>query len=114
MPDDRSDTEWRILVVRSGGITGMQREWRVSSNDPDAAAHVDWAALVDSCPWPEDDAADTAGDSGRPDGYVWKFEALQLGGTRRETLRECRAIQNDPLDPPWRSLVNGVKSARRP
>ena len=64
MSDQHHDDVVTIVVVRTGGIAGMRRQWQVEA-DEDADR---WLVLIESCPWDEDsaqrsDAADLGADA---------------------------------------------------
>lgn len=100
MTDSRSDG-YTISVVRSGGFAGLKREWRVSSAD---APDIDWAALVDACPW-NDNAK--PGDSRSRDRFVWRLEASTPG-------RSCRTTLDDgQVTGAWKTLIDTVRGLER-
>jgi hypothetical protein len=93
--DERRGPEWTIVVVRSGGFAGLHREWCVSSVDDD---RIDWAALVEACPWNS-----RAPRAMGADQFVWSITAA---GPDKRT-----ATLGDPaLTGPWRELVTTVQS----
>jgi hypothetical protein len=84
----------RVVVARSGGVTGIAVRWVVDLSDgPD---YSDWVVLIDACPW--DDEED---DEPGPDRFVY----LILANGRRATLPEQR------VRGPWRELVDRVRAA---
>lgn len=85
-----------IAVVRTGGIAGIRRRWRVEP-DPDEAG--DWIALIERCPWDE-----APGGSGA-DRFVWSIR-VRTPSERRE-----QELPDDALDGPWRELVDAVRAA---
>ena len=96
--DAAGSTSIVILVVRSGGIGGLRRQWRVAPPTSDSSR---WIALIDDCPW--DDAG---GDPAGADRYVWRISAVEGDGPPREAeLPESR------LDGPWRTLIDEVRAA---
>lgn len=98
MADARPDT-FTILVVRTGGIAGLRREWSVNSVD---APEVDWWPLVDACPW------DTAAPQPpMPDRFVWRIEAHTATCDRRATVGDNNLVGA------WRELVDQVRSVGR-
>ncbi|WP_460774073.1 protealysin inhibitor emfourin [Microbacterium sp. GXF7504] len=84
-----------VTVVRTGGVAGMRREWRVAPR-PDAAAR--WVRLVDGCPWGEPSDGDTGTDR-----FTWRLRACV--GDRELT----RTIPEQALRGPWRTLVDAVR-----
>ena len=95
MTDARPDT-LTILVVRSGGFAGLSREWRVRSVDH---PEVDWARLVEACPWDAVSPPDHSRDQ-----FIWRIEAHAPVKRRRATLPDSR------VRGAWRSLVDQVKA----
>jgi hypothetical protein len=103
MAESRGSTagcaEWSITVTRAGGVAGLRRTWSVTSEDDD---RVDWAVLVESCPWRSSAAPPAARDL-----FVWTIAA-------RDPRRERKAVVADPaLTGPWRELVDQVKVTYR-
>lgn len=93
-------TEARVViaVVRSGGIAGIRRQWRVEAESDDA---VNWIDLIDQCPWDQDTGdADTGADR-----FVWSIRA------RTPSERRERELPDSALDGPWRALVDAVRAA---
>ncbi|MFG6401971.1 MULTISPECIES: protealysin inhibitor emfourin [unclassified Microbacterium] len=85
-----------VVVVRSGGLAGLRREWRA---EPPPAEAPRWVSLVDECPW-DDDAPPTSG----ADRYVWTIRAvLDELPPREVNLPDAR------LEGPWRTLVDEVR-----
>ncbi|WP_405373302.1 MULTISPECIES: protealysin inhibitor emfourin [unclassified Microbacterium] len=94
--------EISITVVRSGGIAGMRRAWRVIAADGDAA---DWAMLVEACPWGS--PAPVAGSAPRgADRFSW--EVATITGTRdqRAVLGDADLQEQDA----WRRLIDAVRT----
>lgn len=89
--------ELTILVVRTGGVTGMTRRWRVEPASDDADR---WIGLVDRCPWDED--AETGSGADR---FVWRIDV------RSQQRQHERVIPEAHLTGPWRDLVEAVRSA---
>ena len=94
-----TDAQVVIAVVRSGGIAGIRRRWRVEAEAPAAEK---WIALIDRCPWDEDSDAGTGADR-----FVWSIRA------RTPSERRERELPDSALDGPWRALVDAVRSAQR-
>jgi hypothetical protein len=99
-PDAPRDTSARVIVVvvRSGGIAGMRKQWRA---EPPASDAPHWIALIDECPW--DDAID---DDRAADRFVWRITASGDGVTEREA-----ELPDSRLYGPWRALVDEVRGA---
>jgi len=98
MTDSRSD-DFTVRVVRSGGFAGLRREWRIRSSE---APDVDWAALVDACPWNE---PEPYADARARDRFSWRVEVTgpATSRPRSATLGDAR------LTGSWRSLVDAVR-----
>lgn len=99
-PDSVNDERIAIVVVRSGGIAGLSKQWRA---EPDPARAPHWRALVESCPW--DAAPETEG----ADRYQWRIE-VQRGDT---AVHEAR-LGEAQVQGPWRALVDEVRRAAAP
>ncbi len=84
----------RVVVARSGGVTGIAVRWVVDLGD--GPEYSDWVVLIDACPW--DDEED---DPPAPDRFVYLIRA----NGRRATLPEQR------VQGPWRELVDRVRAA---
>lgn len=94
-----TDTRVVIAVVRTGGIAGIRRQWRVEAEPDDAG---EWIDLIDGCPWDEETDAGTGADR-----YVWSIRA------RTPSERRERDLPDSALDGPWRTLVDAVRTAAR-
>lgn len=112
-----------VTVVRSGGIAGLRRQWRVQ---PDLEHRSEWERLVEACPW-GDAASGPAGPghsagSGDPAGsresagpalgpdrdrYVWAIDAVLLDDHHHATMSDREVIG------PWRDLVDRVRQENR-
>ncbi|QNA91506.1 MULTISPECIES: protealysin inhibitor emfourin [unclassified Microbacterium] len=92
-----TDAQVVIAVVRSGGIAGIRRQWRVEAESDDA---VEWIDLIDSCPWDQETEADSGADR-----FVWSIRA------RTPSERRERELPDSALDGPWRALVEAVRAA---
>ncbi len=92
-----SDAPVVIAVVRTGGIAGIRRKWRV---EPDPTETHHWIAMIDSCPWDADHDADAGADR-----FVWLIR-VRTPSEERE-----RELPDSALDGPWRELVNAVREA---
>ena len=88
-----------IAVVRSGGLAGIRRQWRVEAEPPDAE---EWIGLIDSCPW--DQEADAAAGADR---FVWSIRA------RTPSERRERDLSDSEVDGPWKALVDAVRQASK-
>lgn len=86
-----------VAVVRSGGIAGLRRRWRVERAASDAER---WIMLIDRCPWDAPAAAESGADR-----YVWTVIARTPAEERERELGESE------LDGPWRELVDAVRAA---
>lgn len=88
-----------IAVVRTGGIAGIRRRWRVEP-EPDEAST--WIALIESCPWDDEDDTDRGADR-----FVWTIRA------RTPSEKRERDLPDSQLDGPWRELVDAVRRAKK-
>lgn len=86
-----------IAVVRSGGIAGISRRWRVEVSSDDAD---EWITRIDRCPWDAELDDPTGADR-----FVWSIRAL-TPSERRE-----RELDDAQLSGPWRELVDAVRAA---
>ncbi|CAH0198821.1 MULTISPECIES: protealysin inhibitor emfourin [unclassified Microbacterium] len=94
---ESSDAPVVIAVVRTGGIAGIRRKWRV---EPDPTETHHWIAMIDSCPWDADSDADPGADR-----FVWLIR-VRTPSEERE-----RELPDSALDGPWRELVDAVREA---
>ncbi|MDF2666777.1 MAG: repeat, subfamily [Microbacterium sp.] len=101
MPQPDSDERFAILVVRSGGIAGLSKQWRAEP-DPDRAPH--WRELVESCPWDAPPAPAAGADR-----YQWRIEVH-----RGDTAVHRARLSDAQVEGPWRSLVDEVRHAASP
>lgn len=92
-----------IRVIRSGGITGLRRGWRVETEDVDA-----WEPVVESCPWAEAPRIREEFAHPEPDRFVWRIEVRAPEPPRTAELPE-RALRG-----PWRELVERVRHEGEP
>ncbi|KQR40529.1 protealysin inhibitor emfourin [Microbacterium sp. Leaf159] len=92
-----TDAQVVIAVVRTGGIAGIRRQWRV---EPDPAESLDWIAMIESCPWDAD-----ADDATGADRFVWLIR-VRTPSEKRE-----RELPDSELAGPWRQLVDAVRAA---
>jgi hypothetical protein len=88
-----------IAVVRSGGIAGIPRRWRVeASADDDGAA--EWIDRIDRCPWDAEIESSPGADR-----FQWTIRA------RTPSERREREIPDGALSGPWLDLVEAVRAA---
>lgn len=99
--DDASRGRIIVAVVRTGGIAGMRRRWRV---EPEPEQAPRWVALVERCPWDEQIDAQQPPDRGA-DRFVWSIHAI-LQDEQRE-----RVVPDTQLQGAWRELVDAVRDA---
>ncbi|WP_435748813.1 protealysin inhibitor emfourin [Microbacterium sp. PMB16] len=101
MSESPPPTDLRVViaVVRTGGIAGIRRQWRVEAEAPDAD---DWITLIDSCPWDQEADAETGADR-----FVWHIRA------RTPVEQRERELTDSAVDGPWRALVDAVREASR-
>lgn len=101
MSESPPPTDLRVViaVVRSGGIAGMRRQWRVEADAPDAD---DWITLIDSCPWDQEPDVATGADR-----FVWSIRARTPSEQRERDLSDAE------IDGPWRALVDAVREASK-
>jgi hypothetical protein len=99
LPPEGDEAHVVIAVVRTGGIAGIRRRWRVEAPPEEAG---DWIALIDSCPWDEPAPDDTGADR-----FVWSIRASTPAERREQELPD------GALDGPWRELVDAVRAASR-
>ncbi|MEZ3156209.1 protealysin inhibitor emfourin [Microbacterium sp. BWR-S6Y] len=100
-PDSTSPERFVVIVVRSGGIAGLSKQWRA---EPDPERAPRWRELVESCPW---DAAATA--SPGADRYQWRIEVH-----RGDTAVHRARLGDAQIEGPWRTLVDEVRHAASP
>ena len=101
MSESRPPTDVRVViaVVRSGGIAGIRRQWRVEAEEPDAG---EWITLIDRCPWDQEAPAAPGADR-----FVWTIRA------RTPSERRERDLSDAEVDGPWRALVDAVRAASK-
>ncbi|MFK4761485.1 protealysin inhibitor emfourin [Microbacterium sp. ZW T5_45] len=95
--DDSAESRVVIVVVRSGGVGGIRRRWRV---EPPHTEVDRWVTLVESCPW---DAPPTPQRGA--DRFVWSIRV------RTPSERHEQELPDAALDGPWRELVDAVREA---
>lgn len=101
MPQPDTDERFSIIVVRSGGLAGLSKQWRAEP-DPDRAPR--WRELVESCPWDAPPAPVRGADR-----YQWRIE-VHRGDT---PVHEAR-LSDGQIEGPWRTLVDEVRGAAAP
>ncbi|HEY4226005.1 MAG TPA: hypothetical protein VGM70_09345 [Pseudolysinimonas sp.] len=85
-----------ILVVRSGGFTGITVQWHVEpADDLD-----EWVELVMACPW-----GAIGRDEVSRDRFVWRIEAHVPPRPRTASVPDRELVG------PWRALVDRVQQA---
>lgn len=102
MSDPRPETDDDqvvIAIVRSGGLAGVARTWKIEPA-PDEAPK--WLTLVDRCPWDDPDEKDPGADR-----FVWNI----LVRTPSQ-LRE-REVADSHLSGPWQKLVDAVRAEQK-
>ncbi len=87
-----------MIVVRSGGIAGLSRQWRA---EPEPERAPRWRTLVAQCPW-DDPPPPVRG----ADRYQWRIEVHE-GDT---PVRQAR-LGDTQIEGPWRTLVDEVRRA---
>lgn len=98
-PDtDTVDDDGRliVIVVRSGGIAGLSKQWRAEAA-PEREPH--WRELVERCPWDAAAAPPTGADR-----YQWRIEVH-----RGDTAVHRARLGDGQVDGPWRALVDEVR-----
>lgn len=97
--DDANPNRIVVAVVRTGGIAGLRRRWRV---EPSPEQAPEWVALVERCPWDERLDAD---DSMSADRFVWSINAVLHDAQREQVVPDAL------LHGAWRELVQAVREA---
>ncbi len=85
-----------ILVVRSGGFTGIPQQWHVEP----VGDLEEWVELVKACPW-----GAVARDEVSRDRFVWRIEA------HVPPRSHTASVPDQQLVGPWRALVDRVQEA---
>lgn len=96
-PNANAEERLVVTVVRTGGIAGLRRQWRV---EPVPEDEEQWIELIYRCPWDDPVPAESGADR-----YVWSIQA-RPPGTRLE-----RVIPDSALDGAWMRLVKAVRAA---
>lgn len=99
--DDADHGRIVVAVVRTGGLAGLRRRWRVEAAAEQAPQ---WVDLVERCPW--DEPTDAAPDAGA-DRFVWSIHAVLRDGQREQVLLDTQLLGA------WRELVDAVRDADR-
>ncbi|MEZ3159950.1 protealysin inhibitor emfourin [Microbacterium sp. BWT-B31] len=99
-PDPAAAAAITVVVVRTGGIAGLRREWRAV---PPPEERERWIALIDDCPW---EAA--TGDGRGADRFSWDVRARCADDERDATLAD------EEVDGPWRALIDEVRATAAP
>ncbi|MCC4249213.1 protealysin inhibitor emfourin [Microbacterium testaceum] len=95
------DAELAVLVVRSGGIAGLSRQWRAQ---PPPERAPQWRSLIDQCTWDAPPPPSTGADR-----YQWRIEVHERGtAVHRARLADAQ------IEGPWRTLVDEVRRAADP
>ena len=100
-PDAADDDRFVILVVRSGGIAGLSKQWRATP-DPDRTPR--WRKLVESCPWDAPLPATSGADR-----YQWRIEV-----TEGESPVHRARLSDGQVEGPWRALIDEVRQSAAP
>lgn len=93
----RGDGRLVLVVVRTGGVAGFRREWRVERHGTESRT---WLDLVERCPWEAPDPLDAGADR-----FVWRIRAA-VGDVER-----ARDVSDSALSGAWRELVDAVRNA---
>jgi hypothetical protein len=99
--DDADHGRIVVVVVRTGGLAGLRRRWRV---EPAPEQVPQWIDLVERCPRDEQTDASRTPDAGA-DRFVWSIHAVL-----REQQRES-VVPDHELQGAWRELVEAVRDA---
>lgn len=105
--EDRSASTYDeivVVVVRSGGIAGLTREWRA---EPPPAQAPDWASLIEQCPWDAAAAPRSGAASPGADRFVWDVQARCGGEARGAELGDADVVG------PWERLIDAVRDFGR-
>ena len=86
-----------IVIVRTGGIAGMRRQWQV---EPPLEESPHWVALIEQCPWDAPNEEQPGADR-----YIWSIRAHTPADQRE------RDVPDRDLAGPWRTLVDAVQEA---
>jgi hypothetical protein len=95
--EEPDDERLVVAVVRTGGIAGIRRRWKVEPPRPETAV---WITLIERCPWDAPREQDAGADR-----YVW---SIQVRMPREERERE---LADSELSGAWRELVDAVRDA---
>lgn len=98
---EATDDRLVVVVVRSGGIAGLTKQWRT---EPEPERRPQWRKLVESCPW---DATPPASDGA--DRFHWRIEVLE-----GESAVHRAQLSDGQVAGPWRALVDEVRRSSAP
>jgi len=88
-----------IAVVRTGGLAGLRRRWRV---EPEPEQVPTWIGLVERCPWNRPTPTDAPVGADR---FTWSIHARLPDEQREQVLTDA------DLHGAWRDLVDAVRRA---
>ncbi|MFB7249234.1 hypothetical protein [Microbacterium sp. NPDC056234] len=97
-----------IVVVRTGGFAGLQRQWRVEAGSDDADR---WLVLVDACPWDHAFHDDAGQDTTIREGSTGSDEppvARDSGPSSPSTPEPEPTPEPSPEPSPGRSASRGA------
>jgi len=102
MPEpEAADDRMVIVVVRSGGLAGLTKQWRTEP-EPDLRPH--WRRLVESCPWDAPPPSTRGADR-----FQWRIEVLDGASTAHRAQ-----LGDGQIAGPWRELVDEVRQSAAP
>lgn len=96
-------TPVEVVVTRSGGFAGLNREWLARATDQDAIQLIE---LIQRCPWPDtklgvkDDPTTVGADR-----FSWVVHA-RCG----EAPLQQASLAEDDVTEAWRALIDAVRS----
>lgn len=90
-----------VVVVRTGGIAGMRREWRAEREGEEATALLE---LIHQCPWDQ-----TGSEPDGADRYQWHVTARCRSKDELDA-----ALSETDVDGPWRALIDEVRTLTAP
>ncbi|NYE20942.1 protealysin inhibitor emfourin [Microbacterium immunditiarum] len=89
------DAPIAVIVVRTGGIAGLRREWRA---EPPPDERGRWIELIEQCPWDE-----VTGNGRGADRFSWDVTARCADREHDATLAD------EEVEGPWRRLIDEVR-----
>lgn len=98
---EAADDRLVIVVVRSGGIAGLTKQWRTEP-EPDRRPH--WRGLVEKCPWDASPSAPSGADR-----FQWRIEVLE-----GDSAVHRAQLTDGQVAGPWRALVDEVRQSAAP